>query len=468
MAAASNRSETGDDGGEAPGVAARAAAAATLERVLEDGLFLDAAEARIRERLDALAPRDRAFQRRLVLAALRSLGDVDAALAKRLNHPPEDAGVRACLRIAATELLTLKAPAHAAVDAAVRVAKGIAPRFSGLVNAVARRLAADAAAAVAEPSADAVSAVDWAKRNTSPAFWERLAADHGRRRAAAIIHAQAEGAALDLTPKDPEAAEAIAGALGGTVLPTGSIRLAPSGPIEALPGFEDGGWWVQDAAAALPAKMIGAREGLRIGDFCAAPGGKTLQLAATGAEVVALDASAERLERVRDNLGRTGLSAEIVAADARDWRPERPFDAILLDAPCTASGTGRRHPEAPYVKDLREIGRLVALQDALLDAAWRLVVPGGRLVYCVCSLFAAEGPERAAAFRARTPDAEAEPATPATFARRHEDVAACAELVAPDGALRTTPAAWRGRGGLDGFFAARFRKRVRPHAEAVL
>lgn len=452
---------TNDAGDAAPGVAARAVAAAVLARVLTQGLFLDAAEAELATRLDALSPRDRAFQRRLTLAALRRLGDIDATLAKRLNHPPEDPEIQACLRIAAAELLYLDAPAHAAVDAAVRVAKSVEPRFSGLVNAVARRLAADAEAARKQSaSEEAVSAADWARRNTSDAFWSRLAADHGERRAAAIIRAQAEGAALDLTAKDPSRAGALADALGARLTPTGSMRLAPSGRIDELPGFEDGDWWVQDAAAALPARMIGAQAGLRIGDFCAAPGGKTLQLAATGADIVALDNSAARLERVAENLARTGLTAEIVAEDARAYRPQRPFDAILLDAPCSASGTARRHPEAPYVKDLGELGRLTRLQDALLDAAWRLIAPGGRLVYCVCSLFAEEGPERAKAFLARTRDAALEPVAPAAFARAPEEVAACAELVAPDGALRTTPAAWRALGGLDGFFAARFRKRI--------
>ncbi|MCI4665726.1 MAG: methyltransferase domain-containing protein [Neomegalonema sp.] len=445
----------------APGVASRAVAAEILVGILTDGLFLDAAEARAATALDALSPRDRAFARRLTLAALRGLGDVDAALAQRLNHPPEDPGVHACLRIAAAELLLLKGPAHAAVDAAVRVAKTMAPRFSGLVNAVARRLAADAAAGGGgDPEQKTISTVDWAKRNTSSTFWGRLAADVGPRRAAAIIRAQADGAALDLTPKVPSDAESLAEKLGGRLTPTGSIRLAPSGPIEELPGFGEGEWWVQDAAAALPARLIGAQPGLRVADICAAPGGKTLQLAATGADVVAVDVSAARMERVRANLDRTGLNASCVAEDLRDWRPDQPFDAILLDAPCSASGTARRHPEAPYVKDLERLDRLARQQDELLDAAWRLLRPGGRLVYCVCSLFAFEGPERAESFFHRHANAEVERIGPEALAHRIEDIAACSELTTPQGALRTTPADWRMLGGLDGFYAARFRKRI--------
>ncbi len=241
---------------------------------------------------------------------------------------------------------------------------------------------------------------------------------------------------------------ALAQELDARALPTGSLRLPGRPQLTALPGFSAGAWWVQDAAAALPARLVPSPEGKRVLDLCAAPGGKTMQLAAAGARVTALDASAPRMGRLRENLGRTGLEAETVVADALHWQAEAPFDAVLLDAPCTATGTIRRHPELPYRADGRGLPALVELQRRLLDRAWGCVAPGGVLMFCTCSLFKAEGEAQAAEFAARAAGAVAMPVgadeVPAEFVS--------------GGWLRTRPDQWVDRGGVDGFFAARFRR----------
>jgi 16S rRNA (cytosine967-C5)-methyltransferase len=267
---------------------------------------------------------------------------------------------------------------------------------------------------------------------------------YGRDVVTAIETVQALEPPLDLTLRpgfpSPE----------GEVLPTGSLRLTAFGQISTLPGYAEGGWWVQDAAAALPARLLGARPGERVLDLCAAPGGKTLQLAAAGAEVTALDISPPRMARVTANLARTGLAARTVVADALEWEPEERFDAILLDAPCSATGTIRRHPDLPHLRKESDVATLAALQDRLLDAAWQMVAPGGRLVFCTCSLLPEEGEERAAAFLARTPDARRWPF-------EVEEVGDPAFRTAA-GELRTRPDLWAGRGGIDGFFALRARR----------
>jgi 16S rRNA (cytosine967-C5)-methyltransferase len=425
---------------DAPGLAARRAAVALVGAVLDAGRSLDAAKGDAA--ITALAPSERARAGDLAAATLRWLAPTDALLGGLMTRPPTAAAqvARDALRVATVEVGVLDAPPHAAVDAAVRLAKGDARSapLAGMVNAVARKAAEAAPAALSTPQARLAATPAWLRRRLKKAW--------GARRAERICDAQLFDAPLDLTLRDPAAAARWADALGAEVTPAGGLRLYDSRQISAAPGYAEGAWWVQDAAAALPARLLGDVAGLRILDICAAPGGKTLQLAAAGAHVTALDASAARLERLSENLDRTGLGADIVCADALDWRPSVAFDAVLLDAPCSATGTLRRHPDIAHLRRDGDIAQSAALQDRLLDAAWALVAPGGRLVFCTCSALPEEGEARARAFLSRTPDARPVPADPSAVG----DPA----LLDAQGRLRTLPHQWDG--GLDGFFAARF------------
>lgn len=419
---------------EAPGLAARRTAAELVEGVLHDGRTLADLAARDGP-LMRLAPVDRARAQSLAASVLRHLPRLDQVLAPHLVKPPAGRA-RTALRLAAAEMLVEEVPGHAAVNAAVSLARGHpkARHLAGLVNAVARRIAEEGPRRWAELPPPRLP--DWLERPVTAAW--------GAEAAARIAAAHAGRPPLDLTPRDPATAAAWAGRLGAERLPTGSLRLAERPQISALPGFAEGAWWVQDAAAALPAPMLGPVAGLRVLDLCAAPGGKTLQLAAAGAQVTALDISEARLARLRENLARTQLTAEIVAADALAWQPAAPFQAILLDAPCSATGTIRRHPDLPHLPQRGAVGPLLALQTALLDRAWAWLAPGGRLVYATCSLLPDEGEEQVAAFLARTPDARAAP-PPLDLPEG---------WLGAKGALRTRPDFWPERGGVDGFHAA--------------
>jgi len=420
----------------ARGMSARQAAAALVSAVTDEGRTLDDALSGAASfgRLDG---RDRAFARAIASAALRRLGGIDAVLARFLARPlPEGAtAARAILRTAAAQLLVLDAPAHAVVSETVTLAnRGRTTRaFAGLMNAVLRKTATEGREAFAAlpPGTDLPA---W--------LWTRWRAAHGAR-AAAIASALRDEPPLDLTAKDPAAAEALAARLGGAVTATGSVRLEPGARVTELDGFASGEWWVQDAAAALPATLLGDVRGRRVLDLCAAPGGKTMQLAAAGAHVTAVDSSEPRLALLQANLARTGLAAELVCADARTWRADAPFDAVLLDAPCTATGTLRRHPDVAVLRRPSDVPALATLQAELLAAAQAMTAPGGALVYAVCSLEPEEGPGVLA--RAATLGL-----TPDPIGR--DDVRAAAFADA-DGALRTTPA-----DGMDGFYAMRFRR----------
>ncbi len=376
----------------APGHAARAAAAALVAGVLERGRSL--ADQTAAPPLTGLAGPERARALGLASGVLRHLGRIDAVLAPHLRKPPPPAA-RHALRLATAELFLDAVPPHAAVDGAVRLVRADpkARHLAGLVNAVARRVA-EAPAAWAETPEAALPG--WLDRPVRAAW--------GTAAATAIRDAHLRPAPLDFTLRDPATAPAWAEALRAELLPTGGLRRAAGAQVSALPGFAEGAWWVQDAGAALPARMLGAVAGLRVLDLCAAPGGKTLQLAAAGAEVTALDAARARLARVEENLARTRLRARLVAADARSWEPEASFDAILLDAPCSASGTIRRHPDLPHLP--RDVGPLRTLQATLLARAWDWLAPGGRLVYATCSLLPAEGEAQLAAFCAARPEVE--------------------------------------------------------------
>jgi 16S rRNA (cytosine967-C5)-methyltransferase len=377
-----------------------------------------------------LEGRDRAFAAAIARATLRHLGRIDAALGQFLTQPLSDTAqmARAILRAGAAQILFLKTPAHAAVSESVEAANQArgARGFAKLINAVLRKVAG-----LAEPPGKAAD-------DLPPWLRARWSAAYGAETVEAIARAQADAPPLDLSVKDDAAGWAEK--VGGEVTPTGSVRLAMPDSVTALPGYDDGAWWVQDAAAALPVKLLGDVRGLRVLDLCAAPGGKTLQLATAGAKVTALDISDNRLGRLKRHLERTKLTAEIVCADALSWKPATLFDAVLLDAPCSATGTLRRHPEAAWLRTPAHIQGFAKTQVELLNAAISFVKPRGRLVYAVCSLEPEEGPAIVA--RAKGASREAVSDLPA-------------ELLTAQGELRTLPCHFAEAGGMDGFYAAR-------------
>ena len=382
--------------------------------------------------LAQLAPDDRARAQRLATDALRGLDRADRMLKPYLKKPPTDHVMNA-LRLGLTELVQGEA-AHGVVNAYVELVARHkrSQTMKGLTNAVLRR--------IADEGPDA-----WAKRAVplTPGWLRQpLVAAWGRDAVTGMEAAHFAGAPLDLTAKgDPQA---LADALGGVVVPTGSVRLAQAGQVSGLPGYDAGGWWVQDAAAAVPVKLLGDVAGLRVLDLCAAPGGKTLQLAAGGADVTAVDLSEKRMGKLGENLARTGLTARTVVSDAFDYT-QGGFDAVLLDAPCSATGTIRRHPDLPYAKDGSDFGALIAQQEALIDHALTLLRPGGRLVYCTCSLLPDEGEVQVEEALARHKGLKITPVTlPGLDPAWTTD----------EGGLRLRPDYWADLGGMDGFYIA--------------
>ncbi|HET7882919.1 MAG TPA: RsmB/NOP family class I SAM-dependent RNA methyltransferase [Acetobacteraceae bacterium] len=388
----------------------------------------------LEEALDALpplAPRDRAAAHRLAAATLRRLGTLDAALEPYLRKaPPEPA--RHVLRLGAAGLLLLATPPHAAVATAVALARArrLAP-MAGLINAVLRR--------VAEAGPALLEELDSPRLDTPAWLWTSWG-DQARDIAMAHQHE----APLDITPKPGAALP------GGTILPTGSVRLPAGTHVSDVAGFAEGNSWVQDAAAALPARLLAVQAGERVADLCAAPGGKTAQLAAAGACVVAIERDGGRLARLTENLRHWGLRAECVLADAAAWTPAAALDAVLLDAPCSATGTIRRHPDVPHIKRPRDVRALTETQDRLLAAAAGMLRPGGRLVYSVCSLQPEEALPRVQA-AIQHGGLRHDPFT-------SQELAALPQARTADGFLRTLPSMWAERGGMDGFFAARLVK----------
>lgn len=430
---------------EVPGLSSRRIAADIVDGVLRRRIALDEllSGKGAHPGLPSLTDRDRALMRRLTATVLRRLGTLRHIVGTFLEKgfPPDAPRVETVLLLGAAQILWLDVPDHAAVDLSVRLAQADrrAGRYAGLVNAVLRRVTQNRASLV----------TDDPTRDTPAWLFGRWSRHYGPDVARAIALANGHEPALDLTVKQDAASWAER--LRGRVLPTGTVRTIAHGAISLLPGFAEGAWWVQDAAAALPARLLGDVRGKRVADLCAAPGGKTAQLAQAGALVTAVERSPARVSRLHENLARLQLSAETVAADVLEWQAE-PFDAVLLDAPCSSTGTIRRHPDVPWLKGETDITALTAMQQRLLDRAVALTKPGGTLVYCVCSLEPEEGEQQIAALLARHPNVTRLPLGA-------EEIFGQSEFLSPDGDLRTLPQMlpdpdprW---GGLDGFFAAR-------------
>ncbi len=417
------------------GLPARRAALAILCGVLQKRRSLDGGL----DHLAGLATRDAGFARALASQTLRHMGALDAVLRQFIAKPlaPHKAGPAAeILLLGACELLILKVASHAAVDAANELAAKDpkAVHFKPLINAVLRKVAKEGEAVLSGLDRERLSTPDW--------LWTRWTAQYGAGTARAIARAHQSEAPTDIVLKSPDAVFPPSEALFATVR-----RLSDSGRIEELAGFAGGDWWVQDAAAALPALLLGDVAGKKVIDLCAAPGGKTMQLAAAGANVIAVEIEPTRAARIRENLDRTQLNAGIVEADARDVSTAAPF--VLIDAPCTATGTIRRHPDLPWIKGAADVTVSAAAAYDILEAGAGLVEPGGILVFAVCSLEREEGEEQIAAFLAGHPDFTRAPITA-------DEVFGHADWITPDGDLRTLP--FMLPGGMDGFYAARLRR----------
>jgi 16S rRNA (cytosine967-C5)-methyltransferase len=425
---------------ETSGLASRKAALSLLSGVLRKRRPLDA----LLDGLKDLAPRDAGFARALVSGALRHFGELDATIRHFVPKPlpTHKAGpAMEILLLGTAELLILKGPAHAAVDGANNLASADskAVHFKPLINAVLRRIAKEG---------DGVRAsLDAARLNTPDWLWERWRAQYGDDITRAIALAHQSEAPLDITLKNsaaefPDSAELF-----------GASRRLAAGRVEELPGFADGQWWVQDAAATLPVILLGDVRGKRVIDLCAAPGGKTMQLAAAGAEVTAVEFDAARLVRLSENLARTKLEAALVQADARDFKASAPF--VLIDAPCTASGTIRRHPDLPWIKEPGDVLARAPLAYEILESGAAMTESGGILVFAVCSLEREEGEEQIAAFLYAHPEFTRLPITA-------DDVFGHGEWISPEGDLRTLPCHLLDLGGMDGFYAARLKRSEAP------
>ncbi len=428
--------------GEAAGLKARRVAIDLLQQVVDRHRPLDEALA-AETRLASLASRDRAFVRLLVATVLRRLIELDRTLGSLMARPLPRKAAEAqwVLRLGAAQILFLETPPHAAVGTSVTLLRGPTAGFKGLVNAVLRRLVRECHP-LPEAEAARVNTPDW--------LWQSWCLAYGEAEALAIAAAHLYEAPLDLNA--PRDRALWAERLDAEQLPLGALRLSPgAGDPQGLAGYDAGAWWVQDQAAALPVKLFGSLEGCLALDLCAAPGGKTLQLAAAGAEVTAIDRSGQRLQRVKANLERCGLTAAVVEADAALWQPSAPVDAVLLDAPCSATGTVRRHPDIARNRRPTDVADLLPLQARLIHAAWRHLRPGGTLVYAVCSLQPEEG----------SAQVEALLAAEAGLRRRRiepEELGGQGQLIDAHGDLRCLPSHLADKGGMDGFYAARLER----------
>ena len=430
----------------APGRESRRAAFELLRGVLRKHRTLEDAIGHTPRWRD-LTPRDRAFARHLAATTLRRLGQLDAVIAACLDRPlkPKLNAVQDLLRLGAAQILFLDTPDHAAVGETVALAVGVrVGAHRKLLNAVLRRIAREGEGLIAD--------LDPPRLNTPAWLWDGWVAAYGEETARAIAEQHMREPPLDLTVVDADARDSWRDRLGARELPTGGLRLPPgTRDPRRLPGYDDGAWWVQDAAAGLPPKLLGEVRGKRVVELCAAPGGKTAQLVAQGAEVLAVDRSTERLRQLVDNLNRLSLGAATVAADVTQWQPPEKLENILLDAPCTATGTLRRHPDIARLKQAADVPAMAELQMALLRSAARMLAPGGILVYAVCSLEPAEGVELVDTLLAERGDIERVPVDPA-------EIGGLTEAVTETGDVRTLPHHLGDEGGLDAFYIARLRR----------
>jgi 16S rRNA (cytosine967-C5)-methyltransferase len=420
-------------------LAARALALDWLAAVLHQARPLDEAMATVP---GDMTVRDRAFAQLLTRTVLRRLGQIDDLLGRCIERPlPKGAWLsQLILRLGAAQLLFLDTPPHAAVDTAVRLAKQRSGRYQKVINAVLRRLGREGKAWREAQDAARLNTPDWLWQSWSTAYGEDIA------RAIAASH-------LTEPPLESSPTVDCAEALAATVLPTGTFRRIGGGRITDLPGFAAGEWWVQDAAAALPARLLGSVSGRHVIDLCAAPGGKTAQLAAAGATVSAVDHAPTRLARLTQNLDRLGLSAAVIEADAATWQPEKTAKFVLLDAPCSATGTIRRHPDISHLKRPTDVPVAAGVQARLLANAVGMLAPGGTLIYAVCSLQSEEGPAQIEPLLAKDTALERVPIA-AT------EIGGLGELIDPNGDLRSLPCHLADLGGLDGFYAARLRRKT--------
>ncbi len=434
---------------EPSGMASRRASLDILSLVGK-GRSLDDALASCRT-FDALIGPDRGFARALATTVLRRRGTLDHIIGPYLDRPlpARAARVMEILRLAGAQILLMEIPAHAAVSTSVTLCadRQETGGYGGLVNAISRKLVKSGPVALAKLPAR-VDTPGWMWR-----AWERA---YGPAKARAIAAANAVEPSLDLTLKKGEdatdwAAKFAAADIPAKVLGTGSLRLKGASDITALPGFDDGAWWVQDAAAALPVRLLGDVAGKHIYDLCAAPGGKTLQLASAGARVIAVDKSGDRQKRVQENLKRIGLTAETITEDILRWKPADKADAILLDAPCSATGTIRRHPDILWSKSQDDVDGLTQLQSEMIDHAVRFLKPEGVIIYCTCSLQSEENERQIDAALKRHTQLSRVPITP-------DALPGLPEAVTSKGDMRTFPSMLKEEGGLDGFFAARLIK----------
>lgn len=429
---------------------ARPVALDLLGAVLDRGIPLDTALTRSAA-LAGLSPRDRAFVRLLVTTVLRRRGQIDAAIDEKLTRPlaKRQHQVRNALRLGVAQLAFLGTPAHAAVDGSVNlVRRSGRSGMTGLVNAVLRAIDRGGANALAAtPEAGQLNTPDWLRQSWNAAY--------GADTVNAIMAAHCAEPPLDLTLAPGAQAEVWASRLDAQILPTGSLRRRTGGMVSELDGYAEGAWWIQDAAAALPARLFGDLTGRSAIDLCAAPGGKTAQLAAAGAKVTAVDISAERLQLVTTNMERLGLAAETVCADAAEFTPAAPAEVLLLDAPCSSTGTIRRHPDIAWLKSQDDVATAAALQARLLNAAISMLAPGGTLVYAVCSLQPEEGPAQIDAVLAGATDIVRAPVTSGEL-HGLDDLSPPA--ITQEGDVRTLPCHFAAEGGVDGFYIARLQR----------
>jgi len=427
-------------------MSARAAAQAILSDVLRKRRPLDAATDDVLARA-GLSTRDAGFARVIANETLRRLGQLEALLRVFVakSPPPHRAGPTLEILLAgACELLFLDVAPHAAVDGANRLAAADhkAVHFKPLINATLRRISREGKDALAAQDEERLAVPDW--------LWQRWTHSFGEEATRAIARAHLETPPLDILGTDdfsplralPDAA----------LLPGGTLRLRHAGRIEELPGYGEGQWWVQDFAASLPARLLGDVKGKTVIDLCAAPGGKTAQLARAGAQVIAVEREAPRVTMLKDNLARLKLDARVIEADMRDFVAEDPAPFVLLDAPCSATGTIRRHPDLPWIKAAADVSACAGTASELLDAAAAMVAEGGILVFAVCSLEPEEGVEQVAHFLRRHAEFRREPVD-------SSEVFGLNELVSREGDLRTLPCHLSKQGGMDGFYAARLRRR---------